>query len=427
MSIQQFFRILWARRLIVAITLAAALVAALMTLKLVPKSYEATSRVILEIVKPDPVTGEVVSSGFARAYTSTQLELIKDYRVAGRAVDALGWAGSTELAQQYEASGSDVPFHRWLADLIITRTEVRVISGSNIVEIAYSGTNPEVAATIADALRAAYVEQTLQFKRQTAARNAEWFTKQSEELKRRLTEAEARKAKFERENDIVLQDDAMDTDSARLQALAGASSAPMMGAMGYSPSQAQLAQVDAAIAMASRTLGPNHPDLVSMKQQRAVIAAQAGRETTGGGGGPNPVAMFNAQKSRVLAQRGKLAEAKALQNDVNILRDQLKFNTGRAAQLQQEALSQDAGLTLLGSASPPQSPSFPKTLPVLFGSLALGFGVGILLSLLVELLNRRIRGVDDLALFNVPVLGALSVRPIEKRRFGFLPALPGPQ
>lgn len=431
MSIQQFFRIIWARRTILWITLAAALLAATVTLVLVPKSYEATSRVVLEIIKPDPVTGEVIQGGNARAYVSTQMELVKDPRVAGRAVEQLGWTGSTQLASQYEESGSEQPFQRWLGQFIIDRLDVKLVAGSNIMEIAYDGDDPDGAARIADAVRDAYVEQTLQFKRQTAAKNASWFARQTEELKGNLAQAEGRKAEFEKKNDIILQDDNLDTDTARLAALAGAAAAPMpvMPAMPViNPAAQQLAQIDASIANAARTLGANHPDLIAMRQQRAAVAASAGSVTrVGGGGGPNPVALFNAQRTRVLEQRGKLAEAKQLQNDVNVLREQLKVTSARAEQLKQESLSQDAGLTLLGSATPPESPTFPKTWPVLFGSLALGLGVGVLLSLLVELLNRKVRSVDDLMLFDVPVLGAMAGPPPERRRLPFIPALPGPQ
>ena len=428
MSIQQFFRIIWARRTILWITLGASLLAAAVTLLLVPKSYEATSRVVMEVLKPDPVTGEIIQGGGQRAYISTQMELVKDYRVAGRVADQLGWTGSTDLAKQYADSGSEMSFQRWLAQFIVDRLDVRLIVGSNIMEIAYDGNDPDGAAKIADAVRDAYVEQTLQFKRQAAAKNAAWFAKQSEEIKAALAQAEGRKAEFERKNDIILADDNSDTDTARLAALAGAAPMPSMPAMPVvNPAAGQLAQVDAAIANAARTLGPNHPDLIAMRQQRAALASSGSTTMVGGRSGPDPIAVFNAQRSRVLSQRGKLAEAKELQNDINVLREQLKTTSARAEQLKQESLSQDAGLTLLGSASPPDSPSFPKTWPVLFGALALGLGVGILLSLLVELLNRRVRSVDDLMLFDVPVLGAMTGPQPERRRLPFIPALPGPQ
>jgi uncharacterized protein involved in exopolysaccharide biosynthesis len=442
MSIFQFFRILWARRSLIAITFVAALIAALAVIKFVPPSYEARSRIMLDVIRADPVSGEAINANFARAYITTQTELIRDYRVVGRVVDQLGWTGSAALAEEYRQSGSDMEFRRWLAQRSMDRTEASLLPGSNIMEITYTGTEAEASATIADALRDAYEQQTVLFRQQGAARNAEWFRRQVTEIRQRLTAAEDRKASFERTNGIVLNDDATDTDSARLNALASASAMPAApvisgGAMMpvTSPSQTQLAQIDAAIAVASQQLGPNHPDLQNMQRQRAAVAAAAAQELAAArsaaaasaprSSGPSAAAEFNAQRNRVLEQRGNLAEARQLLNEVSALRAQLARTSERALQLQQEAESTEAGLTRLGSATAPDSPTFPKTLPVLAISIALGLGLGIILALLVELLNRRIRSVDDLMIENVPVIGVLGA-PANPRLAGSLKLLPGP-
>jgi polysaccharide biosynthesis transport protein len=437
-SIQQFFRILWARRGITLACFLAAMLGGIAILKLIPPRYEANSRIMLDIVRPDPVTGETLSSSFARAYTRTQIELIRDYRVAGRVVDSLGWAGSADLAAQYRASGSDMDFRRWLAQRIIDRTDARLIEGSNILEITYSGPQPEPAAVVADALRTAYEEQTALFKQQGAARNAEWFQRQTGELRQQLAAAERAKADFERENGIILNDDSSDAESRRLEALASTAAAPPIATAApvmpvTSPSQAQLAQIDAAIAAASQTLGPNHPDLLNMRRQRDAVAQAASRELAAArsaaaasrpvSSGPSVGAMFDAQRQRVLAQRGQLAEARQLQSSVNVLREQLNRTATRAAQLQQEAQSTETGLTRLGSAVAPDAPAFPKTMPILLGSIALGLGFGILLSLLIELLNRRVRGADDLYIDGVPMIGMMAAPLPAKRRLR-LPRIP---
>ncbi|NJS13572.1 MAG: chain length determinant protein [Sphingopyxis sp.] len=426
MNITQFFRILWVRKAIILIALLASLLAGIAIVALVPRQYEATSRVLLEIIRPDPVTGEVMSSSFARAYTSTQIELIKDYRVAGRAVTKLGWEGSPELAAGYRASGSDQPFRRWLASQIIDGTEAKLIQGSNILEIIYTGSSAESAAIVANALREAYEEQTIEFKRQDARTNARWFQQQTAELRTKLAEAEKLKAEFEKTNDIILQDDNVDTDSARLGALAQtAPSASMMSApptvqvSGPGPAEMQLAQLDASIATASRTLGPNHPDYVALRQQRQVVANAAAQERAAAAAnarnasvrpvatGPSPAAMFNAQRQKVLAQRGQLAEARQLASNVTVLRTQLNETQLKAAKSEQEAQSVDAGVTLLGSATPPDSASFPRTVPVILSAIVLGLGIGLLLALLFELLNRRVRGPEDLVFEGVPVIGMM--------------------
>ncbi len=447
MSITQFLRILMMRRSIIIVALLASILAGVAIVKLIPKQYEATSRMMLEIIRPDPVTGEVMSSSYARAYTKTQIELIKDYRVAGRAVDKLGWAGSADMAAQYQQSNSDQPFRRWLASIIIAGTEARLIDASNILEITYTGSSPDAAARITNALQEAYEEQTIQFKRQDAQKNARWFREQTTELRTKLAQAEARKAEFEKANDIVLQDEGVDTDTARLQALASSApvapiaAAPMpVQVSGPGPAQMQLAQVEAAIATASRTLGANHPDYIALLRQRDIAANAAAQERAAAAAnarasfapaptGPSVGALFNAQRERVLSQRGKLAEAKQLQNDVAVLRAQLNETQIKGAKEEQEAQSADAGLTLLSSATPPDDATFPRTIPVMLGAIALGMGLGILLALLFELLNRKVRGPDDLAIDGVPLIGMMQGRlaASQPKRLGRILRLPGPE
>lgn len=436
MSFVQFFRILWARRAIVLTSLLGCFLAALLMAKILPERFDAKSRVMLDIVKPDPVTGEVIASQFARAFVKTQIELIRDYRVAGKVADSFGWTSSPELAAQYRQSGEadSLDFRRWLAQRVIDRTSVQLIEGSNILEITYASTSPENAAKVADAIRQAYIDQTLAFRRDAAARNAAWFKNQIKKIQVDLTAAEKRKTDFEKANGILLQDDNVDTEMTRLKALAAsAPSAPVTipaapAAPVVSASAGQLAAIDAAIANASKTLGPNHPELQNLRNQRAAVAAAAGREMAAARSvgrpavvsGPSIGAMYSAQQAKVLAQRGKVAEAQQLASDVNLLKEQVSKTAARAAELEQEAQATETGLTVLGNAVAPLRPAFPNLPLVIFGSLGLGLALGILVSLLVELLSRRVRGPEDMLLHDIPLIGVMAVDSSATKRSGIL-------
>src|SRR3546814_482776 len=180
---------------------------------------------MLNFIKPDPVTGEVISSSFARTYTKTQTELIRDYRVAGQVVDKLGLAGNPELQAEFAELPVErrTDFRRWLAGSIIAHTDAELVPGTNILEISYRSAEPEIARIVADALRDAYVDSNLSARREEARRNAEWFEGQAAEARAKLAEAEKTKAAFEKANNIILQQDNNDIDSLRLAALAGTS------------------------------------------------------------------------------------------------------------------------------------------------------------------------------------------------------------
>lgn len=152
MNFEQIFRLLWARRMVIVIATIACLFAATVAGMILPPRYEAHARVMLNVVKPDPVTGEIIASQFARAYVKTQTELIRDYRIAGRVVDILNWGSSPELAERYANRRSDDlrDFRRWMAQIVINNTNAKLIEGSNILDISYTAPSPQGAAAVAD-------------------------------------------------------------------------------------------------------------------------------------------------------------------------------------------------------------------------------------------------------------------------------------
>jgi uncharacterized protein involved in exopolysaccharide biosynthesis len=427
MSILQFFRIVWARRLIIAamtVLLTAVMVGVVL---FAPPSYEAETRVMLEILKPDPVTGQVMSTAFLRAYVKTQVELVQDYQVAKNVVDALHWEKDKKLLREYRQrpASDDRDFNRWAAQTVIDGTKAQVVEGSNIMEIDYRNKNPDTAKAVADALRNAYIANTLQSRQEAARRNADWYDAQAEKAKASLFQAETRKSGFERENNILLADDKIDIDSTRLASLSAQASnialqpqVVQAGATAGSPQSALiLAQMDAELLQVSKVLGPNHPQLLELRRRRELLAKQVEDERSQASQAANPgavaartaQAMLEQQKAKVLSQRDKVEQLRLMQDDVNIRREEYNKAAARAAELRQEAEVADAGVTPLGAAVTPQQPVFPKPLiliPVgVGGGLMLGLGLGLVL----ELFGRRIRSSEDLRdAANAPVLAVVT-------------------
>jgi polysaccharide biosynthesis transport protein len=434
MSIWQFLRIFRARwRLILAATVASLIGAWIVTLVLPPR-WEATSRVMMGLLKPDPVTGLVVGNS-AGAYVTTQMELVTDYSVAGRVVDQLGWLSDPQLISAYEhRSKSDQrDFRRWLAQIVIDRTKAKAPEGSNILEITYFGATAAQAKAVADALRQGYIDESFEFRRDQATKDAEWFEGQADKIKASLDKASAAQADFERKNAIVMADDKTDVDTARLRALAaagGVPTAPPMVAVTPMASAAsvQLAQVDAEIGELSKTLGPNHPQLITLKatrealskqvaQDQAAAEAQAKAAASGASAGAGAVERAVAQeRAKVLGESDKLTQLQELASQVALLKAEYDKTTGRIAELRQEAAIGDTGLTPLGNAATPRSPAFPNMPLIIAGSLVLGFAAGVLIALLVELFSRRVRGIEDMQSFaGVPLLAVVAGPPKRSR------------
>jgi uncharacterized protein involved in exopolysaccharide biosynthesis len=434
MSIIQFLRILWAHRYFVALTTAATALGALIAVILIPPAYEAKTRVMLNTLKPDPVTGTVLQTGNTRTYVATQLALIKDIGVAGTAVDSLGWLNNPEVMESFGATKSkDVDLRRAMAQRIIARTNTDMVPGTNILEIAFRAPTPDDARMMANALREAYVDSTLSVRRQDAARSADWFTQQGEKERDLFAKADAAKTDYERQNGIVMQDNQTDVETARLRALAGQSaggalvtpSAPLQA----SNSTIQLASLDAQISQASKTYGPNHPAMVQLRAQRNTLAQvvardeAASRDTAAAAAramSASSTALQSAletQTAKVIANRSKIQKLTDLQAEVNLHRDRMEKAFARAADLRQEAAIADSGIATLSEAITPTSPAFPNKPLIFGGSIGMGFVGGLLLSLIYELIRRRVRGSEDLEhvvappLLAVIPMGGVAPRP----------------
>lgn len=414
MSVIQFARMLWARRSMIVFSTLGLFIAALLVSLALPPVYEAKSRIMINILRPDPVTGQAYNPQAAKPFLNTQIELIRDYRVAGKVVDAFGWMNNPDIAEEYRARANDDrrDFRRWLAQRIINNTRVSLIENSNIVEITYRANSATVARKTADTIRDAYVDQTLAYRREDTARTAEWFKGQAKKLSQDLTQAERRKADFEQKNGIVLQENNTDLESEKLKAIASAASMPTAAVNIPSmpnPALAQLAQIDAQIAQMSEQLGPNHPQLISLKQQRAAVARTAAAAPRGGGsvGGVATAALLDAQTRKVLAQRGLVGEAQRLNNEISLLRDQYQKVASRSSELEQQAQSSETGVTLLGGAVAPDDPVSPNRLLIALGGVAGGLSLGLVLALGLELLDRRVRGVEDLMSVGLPFVAAM--------------------
>jgi succinoglycan biosynthesis transport protein ExoP len=422
LSIVQFLRILWARKWLVVATTVSCICGAFVVTKIATPRWEAHSRVMLDLMKPDPVTGEVLNGPGARTYAATQIELIRDYAVAGRVVEELGWLSDPSMIASYQhrRKSDSRDFRRWAAQTIIDNTKATLVDSSNILEISFNSTSAAGAKQVADALRQAYIDQSQSFRRDDANRNVQWYQDQADKLRVELDAAEVAKGAFERQNGVVMQDDKTDLESARLRSLSSAGPAPIFAPMQMpSTGPSQLAQADAEIAEASKNLGPNHPELQAMKAKRAALAAslakeESSRSLASGAASAEVGAQrraIQAQKSLVISQRDKVGRLMQLQTEVDLKLDQYNKTQSRAAEARQSA-AVASGLVPLGTATTPNAPSFPNKPLIMGGAMMLGLAVGLLAALLAEFFARRVRGVEDMqSALDAPLLAVIAAPP----------------
>lgn len=407
MSILQFLRIFWARRMIVVIAMVASCLGAYVVTLLVAPRYEATAKVMLNfITRADPITGETVGRS-AAAFVEAQTELLSDYSVTGRVVDEFGWLSDPGRINAYQARPpSDTrDFRRWLSQEIADNTQTNV--NGTVLNITYRAPSAIMARVGAETLRTAFLDQSLVVRRAEAAKNAQFYAAQAENARKLAETAEMAKAAYERESGIIMDGRQSDLDSERLAALAAQAAAGPTGAspMVSSTAALELAQIDAKMADLGSRLGPNHPEMQELRARRAALSKLASDEQSASqlaSRGMNSMSALNqalaAQKQRVLSQRDKVERLRQLQAEVDLRRDQYRSAAQRSAQFSMESAAVDVGMTPVGVVVTPKDPVFPNKKLMVGGALALGTMLGLAIALLLELLNRRVRGVEDLHL-----------------------------
>lgn len=441
MNLIQFLRIFWARKWLILGSMLTCLVVAVTVASFLPKRYPGTARLMLDTIRPDPVTGIGVGGRDARDFIRTQLEFIRDERVAGGAVDRLGLVNDPATIAAYAASGftdEDGGIRRWVTNQIRERTNAQVV-GSSILEIIYEGPTPESAKAVAGALRDSYVAETLRLKTDTAGRTSGWYREQADRTKRDLEALEARRTAFMRENNIVLTGPpgSPDSETAKLVSLqeALASSKAALGQQQVAISAAsatnpaadairiQLAAIEEEIARLSEQLGPSHPTYRAAIARRNIVQQQLNNALRQQGVASTVIANASrdaaqrleaeiaAQDQIVMARKPLLEQLTLLDREVDLKRQQYEQEIARSAALGQQAAVQETSFVILGDPQSSRTPSYPQIGLVALLASGVGLGLGLLASLLLEFVGRRVRGVEDLSYATAaPVLATITDR-----------------
>ncbi|HEY1147686.1 MAG TPA: chain length determinant protein EpsF [Pseudoduganella sp.] len=455
MNFAQFLLILRARKRIVLLTLLVTVCATLVVSFLLPKTYKATSSLVMNFKGIDPLTGLTLPGQLLPGYMATQIDIISSKNVALRVVDQLKLADSPAVVQQFnDSTGGQGNVRDWLAELLQKKLEIVPSKESSVVDVTFKGSDPQFVAAVANAFADEYMKISVQLKTDPMRKATRYFDAQLKTLRDNLEVAQSKLSKYQQEHGIVSVDNRLDVENTRLNDLATqlvvAQSQSMeansrqsvaRGSGGESPDVANspvvqnlklsLATAETKLAEVSGRLGRNHPQVESARAEVDRLR-RALRDNTA-------VAMASVSNSagifaqREAALRAALAEQKAKVLELNRSRDELNvlnkdvesaqraFDNAslRFSQTRIEGGSDQADVSVLNPAVPPIEPAGPKIILNTVLSLFLGSMLGIGLAMLAEMFDRRVRSVSDLTeVAQIPVLGAIDWNPPKPRRFG---------
>lgn len=456
MNITQFLLILNARKWIILLTLLVTVITTLVISLLLPKQYTASSTLVLNFKSSNPVTGVVLPIQFMPSYLITQADIIGSHNVALKVVDNLKLAENPAVQQQFqEATQGKGSVRDWLASNLQKKLSAKPSRESSVIEIGFTGNDPTFAAAIANAFAEAYIQTSLELSVQPARQSSAWYDQQISQLRSNLEKSQTKLSEYQREKGVVLSDERLDIETAKLGELSGQVVAAQSAAYdAYSRKsqqeasaevsnnslvqnlKVQMAQSEARLAELEKKTGKNHPEyqravaqLGSIKQDldAAIRTATRSVATTASaaqqrlGGLRSAVA---TQKAKVLELKEKRDEIMVLVRDVENAQRIYDSALQRAGQIRLESQSSQTEIAVLNQALPPNDASSPKVVLNTILAFFLGSLLGIAIGFLMELVDRRVRSTLDISdEIGIPVLGDI----VPGRKVRWLPfGLPRP-
>lgn len=446
MNFSQLFLILRARKKIVLLTLLLTVLGTVVISLVLPKTYKATSSLLLNYKGVDPLTGLTMPGQLLPGYMATQIDIISSKNVALRVVDQLKLADNPAVQAQFqEATEGRGNVRDWLAGLLLKKLEIEPSRESSVVNVSFSGSDPQFVAAIANAFAEEYQRASIQLKVEPMKKASAYFNEQTKLLRDNLEAAQSRLSKYQQEHGIVSVDNRLDVETNRLndlsaqlvtaQAQAIEASSRQQMAKGQRSAESPdvtanpliqnlrlgLGNAESKLAEVGQRLGRNHPQYLAAQaevdklrselreqMQTASNSVSNNAQILGERAGAIRAALAE-QKSRVLELNRTRDEMNVLIKDVESAQRAFDATSQRGSQTRIEGQAEQSDIAVLNPAVAPVEPSSPRVLLNSLLALFLGTLLGVGLALICEILNRRVRSANDLQdLLQIPVFGAVD-------------------
>lgn len=460
MNFAQFLLVLKARYKIILMVFSITVISTFTVNKLLPKTYTATTALVLNYKGMDPVTGLTLPAQLMPGYMATQIDIITSRNVAMKAVDELKFVENPSAQAQFEqATKGKGDIHAWFADLLLKNLDVKPSRESSVIEISFKASDPDFAAVVANAFANAYQQATIQFKVESAQKAGNFLGDRGKILRAKLEKAEANLSKYQQEKGLTNVMGNLDVESARLNEL----SAQMVAAQSQSieassrqqrtrsntdesPDIAanpvvqnlkiEISRAESKLSELTQRVGQNHPQYQAALAELEKLKMQMQDETrkaTSSIGGTAQIhqqreaelrAALAAQKKKVLELNLGRDELSVLQRDVENAQREFDAASQRLSQTALESNADQTDVAVLNPAVAPIAPSGPRVVLNTILSVFLGTLLGIGSGLFAETLDRRVRSRDDITEYlDVPVFALINGTSVSKRGKRF-PGLP---
>jgi chain length determinant protein EpsF len=445
MNYRQILLVLRLRWWLVLTSLAVTLALAGLYLWKAEPKFEASTSILVDL-KTDPLLSALAPALGSAGYLATQVEVLKSDRLAANVVRMMGLEKSQPAIEKWrDMTDGKIPLETFYSVFLQSGLKAEASTrGSQILTLTFQASNPEFAAAAVNSFAKAYLDLSSELRTSPAKENVTFFEERLKVLRTDLEAAQAKVAAFQRSRGVVISNERYDQESARLASLETSYAAALAeqaatssiarnsneGSADVSQNpavvslRAQLTTAEGRLAEAALTLGSSHPMRIQLESQVRELREQLNREirlASGSSASTNRVASAKLGELRALveAQKRTIVNMRTVRDEGALLLRELEaaqraFDTvnQRRSQVDLESKADTASARVLTPGVAPLLPKSPKPPLIWTAAVLAGLILGIGAALIWEMLDRRVRSVEDLgAAEGVPVLGVLSSKP----------------
>lgn len=315
------------------------------------------------------------------------------------------------------------------------KVSVKRVGTTYLMTVNVSSESPEMAARLADEIAQQYRVQQLEEKYEATRKATEWLSERVSGLREEVEEKERRVESYRAESGLLAAQGATLTeqqiaylttqkatlqveldrararaDSMRRQMASGAGAdgiSEVLGSQVISDLKNQRAIINRRVAELETKLGPQHPELISARNEAADIDRQINAEVGRIAGNiENELKVAQSQIASIQGEIGRstgqlrgnnqaLVRLRELERDAETSRVLLEEFLSRSKQTREQDALITADANILSSATVPEGPSSPKKLLNLIIACILGGIVGGGLALFAEMFDMKISSTED--------------------------------
>ena len=192
-SIIQFWRVLQKRRWLVLGSLAAVVLVVTAVSLFLPKRYEASSRLLLDLEGSSDLGLEQMAMPIGldmNTKLETQIRIVQSDTIATSVIKQLGLHHNKGFAGQLFDSAPDfdtltLQKRAKLVNLFHKSLNVQLVPKTQIIDVHFRSKDPYLAADVANAVANNYIEHNFQTKYKATIQTSDWLTHQLDDLKKR--------------------------------------------------------------------------------------------------------------------------------------------------------------------------------------------------------------------------------------------------